>query len=145
MRRIIVFLTLIALAGCLPPVPETGPEADYQSATVLAQEKKYREAVSAYRRIASGAPESPEAADALFQVAYLHVCFDNPQRDYGQALAGFDEFLKRYPDHPKAPEAHNWRLVLKTALDIRKENDRLKRSIELLKELDIRHEQRRTR
>jgi outer membrane protein assembly factor BamD (BamD/ComL family) len=83
------------------------------------------------------------AADALFEAAYLQAFYDNPHKDFAQALQGFDEFLKRYPDHARAQEAHNWHFVLKTILDTKKENDRLNQSIEELKKLDIRHEERR--
>ena len=156
MRTALIIIALIAMAGCVPhpsplqpsppPPPEalTGPEADYRNASLSVKEKKYREAIAAYRKIAADFPKSPVAADALFEVAYLQTFYDNPQKDYAQALQGFEDFLKRYPDHAKATEARNWRAVLKTVLDIREENEQLKESIEQLKKLDVKHEERRT-
>jgi TolA-binding protein len=145
-------IALMVLAGCVPPpepppgaVPVTGPETDYRNAAAYAKERNYHEAITLYRRIAAEAPQSPEAADALFEVAYITAFYENPLKDYAQALLGFEDFLKRYPDHLKAPHARNWRAVLKVVLDARKENERLKKSIEELKKLDIRHEERRTR
>jgi TolA-binding protein len=121
----------------------TGPESEYQDALNRVKEKKYQEALSICRKIASDSPQSPVAADAFYETAYLLVFYDNPQKDYNQALSGFDEFLKRYPDHAKAEDARNWRGVLKTILDARKENEHLIKNIEQLKKLDIRHEERR--
>jgi len=145
MRKVFVLIILIAFAGCVPPAPKVviGPEADFQHAALSVKEKKFHEAIAAYRKIAADAPQSPVAADALFEASYLQTFYDNPQKDYAQALQGFEDFLKHYPGHVKAPDARNWRVVLKTILDARKENDRLNQSIEELKKLDIRHEERR--
>ncbi len=144
----LVMLFVIAVpAGCLLQPPGTrvltGPELQYQDAETRMKEKKYPEALAIFRKISTESPESPISADALFEAAYINVCYDNPQRDYNQAQSGFDEFLKRFPDHVKAQEARNWRVVLKTIIDIRKDNERLTKSIEQLRNLDIRHEERR--
>ncbi len=150
MRLFIVLIALMVFPGCIPPSPPparelTGLEVEYQNAAALVKEKKYQEAIAAYRKIVAESPQSPDAADALFETAYLYVFFDNPQRDYGLALAGFDEFLRRYPHHAKAQDARNWRVVLKSILDARKENEHLIKNIEELKKLDIRHEERRSK
>ena len=144
MRNVLILIAVILLSGCAttpPAVP--GPDADYQDAAVFAKEKKYLKAIAAYRKIADESPHSTLAADSLFEAAYLLAFYDNPQKDYAQALAGFDEFLKRFPKHAKAPEAKNWHIVLKTIVDTKKENERLRESIEELNKLDIRHEERR--
>ncbi len=150
MRLFIVLIALVVFPGCIPPSSPPARElteldVEYQNAAALVKEKKYQEAIVAYRKIVAESPQSQEAADALFETAYLYVFSDNPQKDYGQALAGFDEFLKRYPDHAKARDARNWRVVLKTILDARKENEHLIKNIEELKKLDIRHEERRSK
>ncbi len=151
MRKCVVLIMLVMLAvsvGCvLQPLRETptltGPELEYQNAAALVKEKKYQEALAEYRKIATDSPESSVAGDSLFEAAYLQIFYDNPEKNYSQALSGFDEFLKRYPDHAKAEDARNWRGVLKTILDTRKENEHLLKNIEQLKNLDIRHEERR--
>jgi len=86
---------------------------------------------------------SPAAGDALFQAACLAAWYDNPRKDYALALQSFEDFLKRYPDHAKAQDARNWLELLKSILEARKENERLNRSIEQLKKLDIRYEEKR--
>ena len=148
MRKVIAVIALIIFAGCVTPQPSTvatGPEVDYRNAVRSVKEKKYNSAITAFRKIVADEPKSPIAADALFEVAYLQAFHDNPQKDYSQALSGFNEFLRRYPDHAKTRDAENWRAALKLLLDTKKENDRLNKSIEQLKKLDIRHEERRSK
>lgn len=144
MRIALVLVVLSMLAGCAAFMTY-GTGADFRHAAAAAKDKKYNEAVAIYNKIAVQAPQSEAAPEALFQAAYLEALYDNPQRDYAKALQGFDEFIKLYPDHGKLQEAENWRFILRTILDLKKENDHLKRNIEQLKKLDIRHEERRGR
>lgn len=146
MRNVFVLFVVMMLSGCAttPPVPvATGPEVDYQNAAAFVKEKKYPKAIAAYNKIAASSPQSPLAADSLFEIAYLHAFYDNPQKDYAQALALFDEFLKRFPKHDKSQDARNFRTILKTLLDTKKENEQLRESIDQLNKLDIRHEEQR--
>ena len=143
MRNALVLIVVVLLSGCATTPVATGPEADYRNAAAFAKENKYTEAIATYRKLADDASHSALAADSLFEAAWLQAFYDNPQKDYAQALAGFDEFLKRFPKHAKAQEARNWRVVLKMIVDTKKENDRLRKSIEQLNKLDIRHEERR--
>ncbi len=143
-----MMLAVLAMpAGCiLPPMENgssTGPESEYNNALLRVKEKKYQEALVICRKIAAESPQSPVAADALYEAAYIQAFYDNAQKDYSQALSGFDEYLKRYPEHAKAQDARNWRGVLKMVIDMRKENEHLTKSIEQLRKLDIRHEERR--
>jgi outer membrane protein assembly factor BamD (BamD/ComL family) len=144
MRNILALFAVILLSGCAttPQIPvATGPEVDYQNAAVFAKEKKYPDAIAAFRKIADEKPRSPFAADSLFEAAYLQAFYENPQKDYAQALVSFEEFLKRFPKHEKSREAKNFRMILKTIVDTMKENDQLRTSIEELNRLDIRHEE----
>lgn len=143
MKRILVFIAVIALAGCVAFKSPSVPDEDFQAAAAALKEKKYPEAVSAYKKILAESPQSERSADALFQLAYIQTLYDNPQRDYIKALQSFDEFIKRYSQHEKIQDAENWHAVLRTVLDLKKENDRLHKNIEQLKKLDIRHEEKR--
>jgi outer membrane protein assembly factor BamD (BamD/ComL family) len=107
------------------------------------KEKKYPEAVSSYDKIAKKSAGTELGAEALFSAAQLRAWYDNPSRDLSGALQRFDEFLKHYPEHEKAREAQNWRYYIKTVLDLRRDNEQLTRNIEQLKNVDIRHEERR--
>jgi outer membrane protein assembly factor BamD (BamD/ComL family) len=149
-KIVLVMISLIVMAGCVPHPSllasssarsSDRAEVGYQNASF--GEEKNTTGHHRLRKIAADFPQSPVAADALFEVAYLQTFYDNPQKDYVQALSGFEDFLKRYPDHAKAQDARNWRVILKTILDAGKENERLIKSIEELKKLDIRHEEQR--
>jgi len=147
MKSLFVLGFMAILLGCIPPqgpppVSLSVPETEFQNAANLVKEKKYGDANAVYRKIATDS-QSPVASAALFETSYLLVIPDNPQKDYAMALQGFEDFVKRYPGHPKASDAENWRAVLRLALDMKKENDHLNKSIEQLKKLDIRHEEKR--
>ncbi len=135
MRRaaVLLFLSLILFSSC---AALTVPGREVRSADNLFKEKRYNDAVAAYRKVLRDYPGSSSAADARYNLALALAFYDNPQKDYPQALQEFEEFLKLYPDHEKAQEAQNWRQVLKTL-------ERLNKSIEELQQLDIKHEEKR--
>lgn len=140
---ILLFLLVGAVSGC------TGMrflwDREFSHADRLAEEKKYPEAIGIYQKIAKDSAGSDRGADGLFLAAKVRSSYDNPQRDYALALQEFDEFLRKYPDNEKAREAQNWRALLKTVVDLKKENEKLNQSIEQLKKIDIKHEERRKR
>jgi len=131
-------------AGCITGggKKQTGMD-EFHSAESFFINRNYAEAIDSYRKALKDSPESEWAPDAKFSIASTLAFYDNPQRNFTQALQEFDEFLKQYPDHKRASEARNWRYVLKLVIDTRKENEHLKISIEQLKRLDIRHEEQR--
>lgn len=134
MRQLcLVLLTILFFPAC---AYVTGSGMDMRAANSLVQNKKYPEAVSAYRKIVLDHPDSSAAADAQYGLAMALADYANPQRDYTQALLEFDAFVRLYPDDARFRDAQNWRHVLKTLTDLNK-------SIEQLKRLDIRHEERR--
>ena len=101
--------------------------------------------MNAYRKIlsASPAPAPVVAAKAQYDIAFILAYYDNPQRNYTQAIQELDEFLRLYPDDARVREAQNLLFMLKAVIDLKKENEHLNKSIEQLKKLDIRHEERR--
>lgn len=138
-------LALILLADCSTVKPETKAPDDFQVAAVAMKDKRYEDAIAVYGKILNESRRSASSADALFQIAYIQTLYDNPQRDYAKAMQSFDDFIKRYPDHARCQEAENWRFILKTILDLRKEDDRLRKNIEQLRKLDIQQEKNRER
>lgn len=143
MRKGIVLFALIFLSCCATTHVVTGPEKEFQDAAVSVKEKRYKEATAAYHKIMAESPDSTLASDALFELALVNTYHDNPQRDPAQAIRTFAEFIKRYPDHKRISEAQSWISILKTVQELKKQNERLNESIEELKQLDIRHEERR--
>ena len=144
MRRILLLICVVCLTGCFASSQgELSPETAYQRAEDAVQAKQYHEALDYYGKIVSQSPSSPLAADALYEMAVIHTLRDNSHRDFAQALRLFEDFVKKHPDHLKYREAQAWVYVLKYTLDLRRENEVLKKNIEQLKRLDIRHEERR--
>ena len=147
--------SLLSVGGCAgtwltPTEPEQkqAPESpSVQSKVVeaqkLAQGSKYPEAVSAYRLVLHEHPNTEWAPEAKFGIALAYASADNPQRDYAAAIEEFDEFLSLYPGDKRASEAKSWIQALKSLHDAKKENERLNKTIEKLKQLDVRQEQKR--
>jgi outer membrane protein assembly factor BamD (BamD/ComL family) len=142
-KKVLVIIAVIALAGCATFKVASSPNKDYKAATALVKDKKYQEAVTIFKNIIVQSPRSDIAADSLFQIAYVQTLYDNPHKDYAKALQSLDEFVKRYPKHAKLQDAENWRFILRTILGLRKENERLHDNIEQLEKLDIRREEKR--
>lgn len=143
MRKVIVLFAIIWLSGCAIITGVNEPKKEFQAAAVSVKEKKYKAAVAAYKKIVADSPDSTLAADALFELALVHAHHDNPQRDYALAIQTFEEFIKRYSDNKRMTEAQIWISVLKTIQELKKQNEHLNKSIDQLKRLDIRHEERR--
>ena len=143
MRRlfVLVLLLMCCLSACARF--KADHDVDFENADRFFMEKKYSEAATAYDQIARGAQGSERGARALFAVASLYAFYDNPHKDYARALQEFDDFLRIYPDNERALDAKNWRYILMMVLDLKKENGRLLQSINELKQIDIRHEERR--
>jgi outer membrane protein assembly factor BamD (BamD/ComL family) len=119
--------------------------SELQNAENLFLDRKYNDAVNAYRIILTASPPaSPDiAAKAQYGIAFILAYYDNGQRNYAQAVQELDEFLRVYPTDSRISEAQNLRFILKALIDVKKENEHLNKSIEQLKKLDIRHEERR--
>jgi len=112
-------------------------------AQTLAQGLRFAEAIASYRLILLEYPNTDWAREAKYSIAQAYVSADNPRRDYAVAIVEFDEFLSLYPSDKRAAEAANWRQALKVLLDTKKDNVRLKKNIEKLKQLDVRQEKKR--
>jgi TolA-binding protein len=138
-----MLIAIVLLTGCATWHMKTVPEKQFQDATIAIKEKRYNDAAAACRKILADDPNSAQAADALFELALLHAHYDNPRRDYTLAIQTFDQFIKRYPESNKIPEAQTMVSILKTIQELKKVNATLNENIEQLKRLDIKHEQRR--
>jgi outer membrane protein assembly factor BamD (BamD/ComL family) len=99
--------------------------------------------VAAFRTVEQEFPGTEWSGSAAYAIAVTFAMTDNPQQDYGNALMEFDRFIEHYPQHDRLPEARAWRQAIRQLLDTRKENARLNKNIEQLKELDLQQEERR--
>ena len=145
MRKLLGLVLILAcsLSACTWRIG--GRDVELERAGKLVKEGRHTEAMATYCKIARESPGTERGANALFACASVRAAYDNPQRDYALALQEFDEFLRLYPGNERSREALNWRFLLKTMLDLKKENEGLSSRIEQLKQLDIRQEERRRR
>ncbi len=145
--RVILALVILAAFGCarllLRSADPSSPHGQFESAQQLLNEQRYPEAISLFHKVIQEAPRSEWAARAQYGIATAYISAENPQKDFTQALAEFEEFLYRFPNDELAPDARNWRQVIKVLLETKKENERLNRNIEELKQLDMRQERKR--
>ena len=144
----ICILVTFLLSGCAGFL--TSDKSDHSvpgiksaEAKKLLDENKYSESVAAFQKIIKEYPNSDWAANAIYGIATAFVSVQNPHRDYAQALAHFEDFIYHYPQHERATDAKNWRQAIKVIIDAKKENERLLKNIEQLKQLDMRQEQKR--
>lgn len=131
---------LCAGIGCAPMMKH---DPELSKAGALIHQKKFTEAAETYRKMLTPQTSGDRDAMARYSLGLLYAYYDNPQRDYNQAIVTFDDFLQRYPNHEHAAEAQNWRSTIKLIQEEAREKDQLKKSIEQLKKLDIRHEEKR--
>ena len=154
-RLMVALLLAISLAGCARIIG--GQDTEMYRAETLLRERDYPEAIDAYRQIVKDTADPERAAHAQFALASALAYYDNSLKDYTAAYLEFDQFLKMYPDNEKANEARQWRSLLRTIVELERENENLNKSIEQykqniehlnksieqLKQLDIMHEERR--
>jgi outer membrane protein assembly factor BamD (BamD/ComL family) len=116
---------------------QTAPALKNAEAIKLLKDHKYPESVAAFQKIIEEYPNSDWAANAIYSIATVYVSVENSHKDYAQALIYFDNFLNQYPQHERAADAKNWRQAIKVIIDAKKENERLLKNIEKLKQLDM--------
>lgn len=150
MNRIILAVILLpvlaAVTGCVKFMAQKGDaaaSATMAEAQTMLRESKYAHAIAEFRKVVQEHPNTEWAAKAKYAIAMAYVSANNPQKDYAIAIAEFDEFLAEYPRDEHIAEARSWRHALKVLLDTKKENDRLNKNIEKLKQLDVRQEEKR--
>lgn len=122
---------------------ETAARELLAKADAQAKSGKYADAVQTYRMVVQNHQNTHWAGTAHYEGAVIYLSAGNPHKDYAQALAKLEEFITQYPNHERTTDAKNWRQALKTLLDLRRENDRLNKNIERLKQLDMRQEEKR--
>jgi outer membrane protein assembly factor BamD (BamD/ComL family) len=150
MNRIIFAIVLLPMLaagiGCATFSVQKGDgaaSAKVEEAQKLLRESQYAHAIAEFRKVVQEHPNTQWAAKAKYGIAMAYVSASNPQKDYSVAISEFDEFIAQYPTDERMPEARSWRQALKVLLDTKKDNDRLNKNIEKLKQLDVRQEEKR--
>lgn len=143
-------IAILATTGCARLTGVQGEESPESAvlellanADMQAKSGKYADAAKTYKSVVQNYQNTQWAASAQYETAMIHLSAGNPQRDYALALAKLDEFISQNPNHARATDAKNWRQAIKTLLDLKRDNDRLNKNIERLKQLDMRQEEKR--
>ena len=139
--------TAIVLAGCMlqrPSAPPPNATADVLLARAndLARDNARRSAHQLYRQILRQYPKTPEAGEALWGLASLHVDPESPLHDYVAARGAFARLVADYPYSPHVAEARAWQAALDDLLRSQAETRRLRADLDNLKELDMEQERR---
>ncbi len=99
------------------PYSKVGPDAQFRIGVAQEMLKDYVAAVRAYEKVTERYPNLPLAEKAQFQIGYAYRQeagrFEYDQNAANQAVAAFTDFLVRYPDSERAPQAEEYRAALK--------------------------------
>lgn len=85
------------------------PLSQFNVGQSLEKQQKYPEAILAYQQVYTKYPNDAIADDALYQIGYVRLqqyregSYD--RADANKARLAFDEFISRYPDSEKVPQA----------------------------------------
>lgn len=143
----LLMICILALGGCAQFL--SGGLSGHSQSPLLTQAEQlkkqgnFADALKAYRQVVQDHPGQDVAAMAKYSIALIYLDVENPEKDFALAQAEFDSFIAQFPQHRRAAEAKSWRQMIKLALDAKKENERLNKNIEQLKQLDVRQEEKR--
>jgi outer membrane protein assembly factor BamD len=118
------------------PFSKWAPLAQFNAGQAFEKQGKYPEAIAAYQTVVAKYPGDPIADDAQYQIGYVLMreakegSYDTASRQ--RARESFEDFLSRYPESEKAPQARENILALqggvtKSALDIAKYYEKTKK------------------
>lgn len=117
------------------PFSKWAPLAQFNLGQALEKQGKYPEAIAAYQQVIIRYPSDAIADDAQYQIGYVRLK-EHREGSYDRASAGkareaFEEFINRYPESEKGPQARENMKTLegsqaKGALEIAKFYDKTK-------------------
>ena len=100
------------------PYSKWAPLAQFNVGQALEKQQKYPEAIAAYQQVFARYPNDAIADDALYQVGYVQLReFREGSYDRASAVKArqaFDEFISRFPESEKVPQARENLKTLET-------------------------------
>jgi outer membrane protein assembly factor BamD len=111
------------------------PLAQFNVGQSLEKQQKYPEAIAAYQQVYTRYPNDAIADDALYQIGYVRLRMyrdgSYDRADANKARQSFEEFISRFPESEKVPQAReNLKSLVggqtKNALNIAKYYDKQK-------------------
>lgn len=98
------------------PYSKVAPDAQFRIGLTREKQRQYVVAVQAYEKLVERYSKYPQAEAAQFQIGYAYMKeagrSEYDQNAANQAIAGFNEFLVRYPKSAKAELAEQYRAGL---------------------------------
>lgn len=91
------------------PYSKWAPLSQFDSGQAFEKQGKYPEAIQAYQTVVNRYPSDAIADDALYQIGYVRMSevregsYD--QTSVRKAREAFEDFISRYPDSEKVPQA----------------------------------------
>ncbi len=90
------------------PYSKVAPQAQFYTGQALEKQGKDAEAIAAYQGVLSRYGNDPIAADAQYQIGYVHLkasrsAFDKAEAN--KAREAFEDFVAHYPSSEKVPQA----------------------------------------
>jgi outer membrane protein assembly factor BamD len=118
------------------PFSKYAPSAQFNAGQALEKQGSYDAALGAYAILVTKYPSDPVADDAQYQIGYVRLkqyregSYD--QAGAAKAREAFEDFISRYPDSEKVPQARENLKTLeggasKSTLDVAKFYDKTKR------------------
>lgn len=95
-----VVAAFVALFACACGAPEMQPETDlFREASLALEDEAYSTAIENYKKLLEEYPFSDKAEIASLNIAYAYYL----KKEYGQAIAAFNDFERLYPVSPLLP------------------------------------------
>jgi len=96
------FVEISELYASLLPADTLSPLLLIRAAEVARVMKKFDKAIELYQWVLSQYPDHPDAADAMFMIAFT---WDSDLAQYDSARVWYERFLRTYPDNDFADDA----------------------------------------
>jgi outer membrane protein assembly factor BamD len=101
-----IFENIVSIA----PFSSWAPLAQFYAGQAMERQNRPDDAIAAYQEVIDRDPSDPAAADAQYQIGYVylteaHTAYDSSAAD--KAQEAFEDYLARYPNSEKAPQAQD--------------------------------------
>ena len=101
-----IFEGIVATA----PYSKWAPLAQFYAGQSLEKQNQPAQAIAAYENVLSRYPSDPVAADAQYQIGYVHLQIARTAYDKSEAnkaREAFEDFIAHYPNSEKTPQAQD--------------------------------------
>ncbi len=150
-----LFALFFFVVGCSLSLGSKKPEG----------EREFAQEISRLEKLARGDPEASVRAKSHLKLVFLHVNSRNPQLNYSRALQEMESYLSMAPEKMQEEDIKNWLAALREisklqaslkkvqganihlreeVTSLKETNNRMARTIEKLKTVDLQMEEKRS-